>query len=77
MKKRFLKNNRTIFFVRDLKLPVRAQNALTLAKVETIEQLVRLDKSTLLEYRNLGVGSAQSIEKALAKRGLRLRREIK
>lgn len=77
MIKRFYENKgkNGIISVRDLKLPIRARHALALAKVETIEQLVQLDESILLQYRNLGIKSIKSIKDALTKIGLQMKGE--
>lgn len=57
-----------------LRLTTRARNALLSEGVETIGQLTRYSPEYLLRIPNLGPGSIQTIERALAEVGYRLGR---
>lgn len=63
--KKLLKMN-----VDELELSVRSHNCLKNANIKTIGDLVRLDESELLKFRNFGRKSLQEIQEILDKKGL-------
>ncbi|RMF60782.1 MAG: DNA-directed RNA polymerase subunit alpha [Calditrichaeota bacterium] len=63
--KKLLKMN-----VDELELSVRSHNCLRNANIKTIGDLVRLDESELLKFRNFGRKSLQEIQEILEKKGL-------
>ncbi len=63
--KKLLKMN-----VDELELSVRSHNCLKNANIKTISDLVRLDESELLKFRNFGRKSLQEIQEILEKKGL-------
>lgn len=63
--KKLLKMN-----VDELELSVRSHNCLRNANIKTIGDLVRLDESELLKFRNFGRKSLQEIQDILEKKGL-------
>jgi DNA-directed RNA polymerase subunit alpha len=63
--KKLLKMN-----VDELELSVRSHNCLKNANIKTIGDLVRLDESELLKFRNFGRKSLQEIQDILEKKGL-------
>ncbi len=56
--------------VDELELSVRSHNCLKNANIKTIADLVRLDESELLKFRNFGRKSLQEIQDILEKKGL-------
>jgi len=56
--------------VDELELSVRSHNCLKNANIKTIGDLVRLDESELLKFRNFGRKSLQEIQDILEKKGL-------
>ncbi len=56
--------------VDELELSVRSHNCLKNANIKTISDLVRLDESELLKFRNFGRKSLQEIQEILEKKGL-------
>ncbi len=63
--KKLLKMN-----VDELELSVRSHNCLKNANIKTIGDLVRLDESELLKFRNFGRKSLQEIQEILERKGL-------
>jgi DNA-directed RNA polymerase subunit alpha len=63
--KKLLKMN-----VDELELSVRSHNCLKNANIKAISDLVRLDESELLKFRNFGRKSLQEIQEILEKKGL-------
>ena len=63
--KKLLKMN-----VDELELSVRSHNCLKNANIKTISDLVRLDESEVLKFRNFGRKSLQEIQEILEKKGL-------
>lgn len=58
--------------VQTLELPVRAENCLEMAKIETIGQLVAMPPSRLLALRSFGKTTLREVKKKLADLGLGL-----
>lgn len=58
--------------VEEIELPTRVANALVKSGYETIEDLVRADKSELEKVRNLGGKSVKIIEAALGEKGIKM-----
>ncbi|RMG60917.1 MAG: DNA-directed RNA polymerase subunit alpha [Calditrichaeota bacterium] len=56
--------------VDELELSVRSHNCLKNANIKTIGDLVRLDESELLKFRNFGRKSLQEIQEILESKGL-------
>ncbi len=56
--------------VDELELSVRSHNCLKNANIKTISDLVRLDETELLKFRNFGRKSLQEIQDILEKKGL-------
>lgn len=56
--------------VDELELSVRSHNCLKNANIKTIGDLVRLDESELLKFRNFGRKSLQEIQEILEEKGL-------
>ncbi|HFE63366.1 DNA-directed RNA polymerase subunit alpha [candidate division KSB1 bacterium 4484_188] len=56
--------------VDELELSVRSHNCLKNANIKNISDLVRLDESELLKFRNFGRKSLQEIQDILEKKGL-------
>ena len=56
--------------VDELELSVRSHNCLKNANIKTIGDLVRLDESELLKFRNFGRKSLQEIQEILERKGL-------
>jgi DNA-directed RNA polymerase subunit alpha len=56
--------------VDELELSVRSHNCLKNANIKSISDLVRLDESELLKFRNFGRKSLQEIQDILEKKGL-------
>jgi len=56
--------------VDELELSVRSHNCLKNANIKSISDLVRLDESELLKFRNFGRKSLQEIQDILDKKGL-------
>jgi DNA-directed RNA polymerase subunit alpha len=56
--------------VDELELSVRSHNCLKNANIKVISDLVRLDESELLKFRNFGRKSLQEIQDILEKKGL-------
>lgn len=56
--------------VDELELSVRSHNCLRNANIKTIGDLVRLDESELLKFRNFGRKSLQEIQEILERKGL-------
>lgn len=56
--------------VDELELSVRSHNCLKNANIKAISDLVRLDESELLKFRNFGRKSLQEIQEILEKKGL-------
>lgn len=56
--------------VDELELSVRSHNCLKNANIKSISDLVRLDESELLKFRNFGRKSLQEIQEILEKKGL-------
>lgn len=56
--------------VDELELSVRSHNCLKNANIKSIADLVRLDESELLKFRNFGRKSLQEIQDILEKKGL-------
>ncbi len=56
--------------VDELELSVRSHNCLKNANIKNISDLVRLDESELLKFRNFGRKSLQEIQEILEKKGL-------
>ena len=56
-----------------LELDVRSYNALRSYGIIDIQQLIRLTKKDLLQFKNLGRGSLRVIEEALSAIGLKLK----
>jgi len=68
---RFLSMN-----VKDLELTVRSANCLTLAKIETIGELVSKTETEMLKYRNFGKKSLDEIKALLTKYDLFLGMDV-
>lgn len=60
----------------DLELSVRALNCLKSAEVETLGELVKLDKSDLLKFRNFGKKSLTELDDLLARLNLNFGMDI-
>lgn len=58
--------------VEEIELPTRVANALVKSGYETIEDLVKADKSELEKVRNLGGKSVKIIEAALGEKGIKM-----
>jgi DNA-directed RNA polymerase subunit alpha len=59
--------------VEEINLPTRVANALIKAGYDTVEDLVKAERSKLVKVRNLGEKSVKIIEAALGEKGLSLR----
>jgi len=62
--------------VDELELSVRSHNCLKNANIKTIGDLVRLDESELLKFRNFGRKSLQEIQEILERKGLYFGMEV-
>jgi DNA-directed RNA polymerase subunit alpha len=62
--------------VKDLELTVRSANCLTVAKIETIAELVRMNEADLLKFRNFGKKSLDEIKALLMKYDLFLGMDV-
>lgn len=61
--------------VEEIGLPTRVANALIKAGIETVEDLVKAKRESLVKVRNLGEKSVKIIEVALGEKGLKLESE--
>ena len=59
--------------VEEINLPTRVANALIKAGYDTVEDLVKAERSKLVKVRNLGEKSVKIIEAALGEKGLSLK----
>ena len=59
--------------VEEINLPTRVANALIKAGYDTVEDLVKAERSKLVKVRNLGEKSVKIIEAALGEKGLNLK----
>lgn len=66
IQKRRLLNTKLV----DLELSVRSQNCLKSSELETLADLVRLNKGDLMKFRNFGKKSLVEIDELLAEKGL-------
>jgi len=62
--------------VKEIELTVRAANCLSLAKIETIGELVSKSESEMLKFRNFGKKSLEEIVNKLKKYGLELGMDV-
>jgi len=62
--------------VKDLELTVRSSNCLTMAKIDTIAELVSKQEVEMLKYRNFGKKSLDEIKALLHKYDLSLGMDV-